>query len=256
MTCNQDGKPCLSDAEAMNAKWEIAREIIRNENQLVTDRMTSFLTLQGFLFTALVFGSSALANDATRDYRWLLLIVLCAVCCLGFISPRLVSPGLRAAFRHIDATKEWWKSYLENCDDYRMQHPFPVLIGRRANSFGFILFLKKRDLDEPYDDLGLDEDARKRIGIRYDLGLHRIPDFLTWMWLSAIVVYVTTFSTLAIRNWQLKSPVSVTTIKISQGANSEDITLTYNGDSASVEALVRRLTAIPSKPSTQSNNAP
>ena len=43
----------LSDA---NEKFPIAREIIRHENDLVNNRVTWLLVLQGFLFTAFVNG--------------------------------------------------------------------------------------------------------------------------------------------------------------------------------------------------------
>ena len=49
--------------------WHRAFKMIELENQLVNHRMTSLLTLQGFLFTGLVFGAYGLADGQVTAYH-------------------------------------------------------------------------------------------------------------------------------------------------------------------------------------------
>ena len=118
---------------------EAAREIIRNENDLINHRLTAFLTLQGFLFAAVVFGSQGFAAK-DREYQHVAAFFLIVVSYAGFVVPRLLEPVVRAANRHINATREWWYEYRSDVE-YRDVCPFPGLVGNTARSReAFLLF--------------------------------------------------------------------------------------------------------------------
>lgn len=205
--------------------------------------MASFLTLQGFLFTALVFASAALASESNKDYRLLLVGVLVVVSGLGFVSPRLVSPTLRAAFRHVVATNEWWIKFSTD-PQYRLAHPFPVLIGKRADSYGLFWFLRKQDEDDPYTELQLSCEAHNRIGIVSGIGLHLVPNLLTWLWLVFLFVFGGITGYLVSGYSSPGTKLTVTKITITEGQGINLTTISFEGDQSKIADLERRIKPI------------
>ena len=74
----------MDTSERVFKKAEIIRAIIRDENQLVNQRITWLLTIQGFLFTAL---SLSLKNPSAENIVWIFILIGISVSLSAFSSP-------------------------------------------------------------------------------------------------------------------------------------------------------------------------
>ena len=64
---NPPGLNPTEDALTLAKRWEMARELIEHEDNLVNHRIGWILNLQGFLFAALGLGASAWSVGPTRN---------------------------------------------------------------------------------------------------------------------------------------------------------------------------------------------
>jgi hypothetical protein len=127
--------------EKREERWKYAREVIAHEDNLTAQRVTWFLTLQGFLFTALTFGTNGLASGVNKEYHWLLHTILLLVSAAGIASPFLVVPMLTAAIRQRRAVGFWWREYGQKSDTEWAalddKFKFPPAKGPESNEFDY-----------------------------------------------------------------------------------------------------------------------
>jgi hypothetical protein len=93
--------------------YKLARAQIEHENTLVSHRITWFLTLQGFLFTAVFLTAAGLLdpNKAAMDPigRRYLAVAIGMLCLVGIGSSVACFLLVRAAYKQIDVVNSWWK---------------------------------------------------------------------------------------------------------------------------------------------------
>jgi hypothetical protein len=98
--------------------WKLARRAVEHEDGLVTDRLTAYLTLQGFLFAALgiIVKSYVEQYKATERIGLEVPLFLIAfglvICTIGIISSIITNWGIQTAYDQNDAIEEWWKYYI------------------------------------------------------------------------------------------------------------------------------------------------
>ena len=107
--------------------YKLARAQIEHENTLVSQRITWYLTLQGFLFTAVFLTAANLVdpNKVGMDPRGRLYLAIAIglLCVLGIISSVACYLLIRAAYRQIDEVSGWWN---ERSD---LAAKFPLVTG-------------------------------------------------------------------------------------------------------------------------------
>lgn len=114
--------------------YKLARAQIEHEDTLVSQRITWYLTLQGFLFTA-VFLTAADLLDPTKagmhsTGRLYLAIAIGLLCVLGIGSSITRYLLIRAAYRQIEKVSGWWNGRSERAAK------FPRITG--AGGFDFL----------------------------------------------------------------------------------------------------------------------
>jgi hypothetical protein len=208
--CNNNERHLDKDIEErliLQRAWENARGIMQHENDLVNHRISAFLTLQGFLFAAYGVVAGGFANKDNEDYRIFLGFILLIIAFFGFVTPRIFDPIIRAAYRHVAATREWWRLFRNNdfVDEnnqkisYRIKHPFPEHTGERAMSYHWLCFRKPVEKDGQYGigdkNLDLDYKGKKHInGINEaKSGIHKIPVYFEWLWVSILIFTILFF---------------------------------------------------------------
>ena len=156
-------------------RWKAAREIIAHEDNLTTHRLTWFLTLQGFLFTAFAFGISALTRGENKEYHPVIQAGLILIGSAGAISPFLVVPMIKSAIRQRRAAGLWWRKCGRLPDaawaalDERLK--FPPVKGPESNEF----------------DYATDHDIKEEeIWARPALGSYYLPHVLGLVWVLLI----------------------------------------------------------------------
>jgi hypothetical protein len=221
---------CTQTAEELKQKllekgWDCSRELVRHENELANHRIVAFLSIQAFLFAAFFVGVSAFANESNRDFRPHIWVLLTLVSAAGYRCSWLIEPVLRAAFRHVHATLEWWQRFSTD-ETYRKEVPFPVLIGRTARHRRFFLGLFGayfRTEDEPYPELRLTPEAEARINVEAVAGIPRLPGFMLVVWALLFLL------SLGVGAWQLwsaavpASAATVTKIKIVEDSRGHPV---------------------------------
>ncbi|MGR8933243.1 MAG: hypothetical protein ACU837_02500 [Gammaproteobacteria bacterium] len=252
--CNGNCDAEKTEREILQNAWENARDIIKNEGDLLNHRTTAFLSLQGFLFAAFGLLLSRLTSD-NKDYHLYIYLFLFIVSWLGFVSPRLVSPGLRAAIRQARATQEWWDKFKID-KEYRKSHPFPSIIALRANSYNlfFPLFItedpNRIDQDDPYDELGLSDAAINRINNPYKIGLHHLPENMRKVWAPVLALLLIFGVYNFVKNCSSSNNINKTAITLieeaeTKGAGKQRMELLYEGEIESLNDLQRRIKSIP-----------
>lgn len=229
------------DDDPMQKAWENARGIIQHEDNLVNHRVTAFLTMQGFLFAGLAIGLGGLAADKNAEIRPVIVVFLLVLCVVGYLSPRLVGPAIRAALRQVEATKIWWYEFTRELP-YRGECPFPPIAGREARAHSFWLHLRICD-DESYaPDLGA---IGCNVTVRSRMALHRLPGLLTCVWLALFLIG-TAFAGLQVwHDWRRSEASSSTEIKIREGDNVDNVGVSFEGMATGLDDLERRVKAIP-----------
>jgi hypothetical protein len=112
--------------DTMLKKWEIARGIIENENEIINHRINWFLTLQGILFVAFTYGITGQIEETEIYSKTLIFITTIIICIVGAFSPWFIIPSLHSGIRQMLATHIWW-THLSSRHDQEVQ--FPPLLG-------------------------------------------------------------------------------------------------------------------------------
>lgn len=114
--------------------YKLARAQVEHENTLVGQRITWYLTLQGFLLTATFVTAANLLAPTNQGMhataRLNLAIAIGLLCFLGVGSSVACCLLIRAAYAHINRVVAWW-----HCEPTRVSQ-FPELTG----TGGFQLF--------------------------------------------------------------------------------------------------------------------
>jgi hypothetical protein len=99
-------------------KFELAREIISEENGLINQRVTWFLILQGLLFNAFVNGIGLYYKgpDIIQKTHLYATIGLIAIGVLGIIFCFLVRTVTDQAYSQIHKVASWWEA--QNIKDF------------------------------------------------------------------------------------------------------------------------------------------
>ena len=97
--------------------WQIARGVIQHEDGLVHNRVTWFLTIQGFFFAAFGLGGVKLVELLMQAESCKELLILSLLWCLligiaylGWRSAEFIKPSLVAAKDQNANVEHWWKS--------------------------------------------------------------------------------------------------------------------------------------------------
>jgi len=180
----------MNGQTSTDADWEKAFRMIELENNLINHRITALLTLQGFLFAGLIFGSNGLAQGQSTEYRWQLQILLLTLAFVGFVSPLLIRPGVFAAFRQICAGARWLS---RRTDRPELLKAYPPIVGHKKAA--------------GYTDDGFDEKDVKAIKNINSLsvGIHQVPGLLMLTWVITFGVLVHCYGWLSLFNW---APIS------------------------------------------------
>ena len=146
MQVSEDRRKPLEDIAALE-RYKLARAQVEHENNLISQRITWYLTLQGFLFAAL-FVAVGLLFDAhkfpkfeiARSYLAAAIAVLPVVGALASVACFLL---IRSAYAQIDAVVSWWSAQGFEITDWP-----PItgtggfsLFGHRVTGADFVLVL-------------------------------------------------------------------------------------------------------------------
>ena len=123
---------------AYHRQWGVARAMIEREDELVHQRMTSYLTTQGFLFTAFGVLSAGWLGKAERAEPHLFIpvaVVLAMFCIVAITLAFHTKDAVDAAVKQIRRTVQWWVEYSqerlpEDNESLVLQRPFPPVIGQ------------------------------------------------------------------------------------------------------------------------------
>lgn len=103
-----DGAAAIAPLEL----YKLARGQVEHENTLVGQRITWYLTLQGFLFAAAFITAGALIKPIATGANALglrnLTIAAGLLCCLGIASSVACFLLIRAAYLQISHVADWW----------------------------------------------------------------------------------------------------------------------------------------------------
>lgn len=122
-------------------QWEVTRAMIQHEDGLVHQRMTSYLTTQGFLLAAFgVLTNAWLGRSDHAEFRMFIpaVVVLSAFCFIAITTAFHTKDAVDAAVKQIGRTVRWWMQYsgegLPSSDpglpDLVADRPFPPVIGQ------------------------------------------------------------------------------------------------------------------------------
>ncbi|MBW4422299.1 MAG: hypothetical protein KME13_24310 [Myxacorys californica WJT36-NPBG1] len=94
-------------------QFDMAREIIKHEDNLVNNRVTWLLVLQGFLFTAFVNGIGML--EKVSDYTPQRIVAgLVLVGLLGIVTSLIARNTILVAYDHTNKVESWWNEKAED----------------------------------------------------------------------------------------------------------------------------------------------
>ena len=244
--------PSAEESVRLKNAWDCSREIIRNENDIANHRMTAYLQTQAFLFAAfcLSFASLIKESGASQIALYACLAFALLISGAGYCCSWLIEPVVRAAFRHIAATTEWWKRFLKYPKS-RDKYQFPVMIGKQARVRRFFLGLfttKPSRPDEPYCEMEFSDDATKKINEEMAVGTPPIPLQLLRMWAFLFIItslYGICCVTPAARFFTTSDRSTSTTIQIVEDASGSRAAIKFSGDSSRLHELVKRIEHIP-----------
>lgn len=141
--------------------YENAREIISNENELARNRMTAFLTLQGFLFAAFGLGFRVYLDESNLSLLCVSVYLFqLAISITGSLSALIFYEILRRAYKHIDATRFWfyyhWHTKRKEQSEIKFEEnqcpPFPSLTGGGEYKEDYIGYYKHEEIGEDYSN--------------------------------------------------------------------------------------------------------
>ena len=115
----------LSDVQADEAT-KVVRELIRYESDLLHQRLTWLLQIQGLLFAALAFAWNARSKP--------LIILFCA---LGMATAVSIALALRLYSPAVRSLQDWWSERLT-----QQQRHYRLVIGYRSPSRGLTWLLR------------------------------------------------------------------------------------------------------------------
>jgi hypothetical protein len=126
-------QPTLPPSEKVSATspWELARNVIEHEDNLINHRLTWLITIQGFLFAAFAVVAKDLF-DSTHGRETMLRVTLYATAFLGIASAYIVWNTIRTAFIYMRCITEWWNQNFDSRQVIQGQ-PYPPLRGTRGN---------------------------------------------------------------------------------------------------------------------------
>jgi hypothetical protein len=108
-------------------KLDLVREIIRHEDNLVNNRVTWLLVLQGFLFTAFVNGLSLLDKLVDQRFRPRLISGLVVIGALGITNSITARNTISSAYKHSYRVGRWWEEHIRDSTEKHppIKAPFP-----------------------------------------------------------------------------------------------------------------------------------
>ena len=98
-------------------KFKLARELIRDEDGLVNNRVNWLLVFQGFLFTAFV-GGVGLYEKMPVCYYTLITVGLILIGVFGIVSSFVAMYPVVMAAKQLYSVKTWWLNQLKNADEF------------------------------------------------------------------------------------------------------------------------------------------
>jgi hypothetical protein len=99
----------VSDKE----NFDMVREIIRHEDNLVNNRVTWLLVLQGFLFAAFVNGLGLL-DKLPGPFRLRAIGGLLLIGLLGIVTSLVARNTISTAYDHIEKVTSWWEKLIKD----------------------------------------------------------------------------------------------------------------------------------------------
>jgi succinate dehydrogenase/fumarate reductase cytochrome b subunit len=223
--------------------WENAREVICHENELVSHRITGWLSIQGFLFAALFVCTTNFAADSSASSQICIAGFMLAVAYVGYVSTLRIYPAVRAAYRHVSATKLWWNKYLastQSSADYHTRYPFPLIVGKRAKSLRWYFPVEETsDKDKAYDDCGFEKDDQATINDVMAAGIPKLITLFAWLWYWLLISFLAFGWLLFPSNFGNTGTSS--TISIKEDSKSGDVSISYKGKIDQLPDLERRI---------------
>lgn len=97
--------------EQLKETWDRAREMIKNENELINQRLSWMFAAQAFLFAAFLIGVNAAVDPAIQDTldRILIVFFLLPVIYVGFLSSLTAYRMVRDANNQREFAESYWK---------------------------------------------------------------------------------------------------------------------------------------------------
>jgi hypothetical protein len=201
--------------ERLNQKdrWDLCRQVIEHEDNLVNHRLTWFLVINGFLMTACGASLGTLATAAPTRFQWGVVAFLAANCLLGLVISLLATPAILGAYRHVGVLDSWWSLSEKMAKEYKLAD-YPPLIGAVDDSQSPYGKLEPDRnpyrLDNRFWDYHRKRSKEKVRGFWHFEGAERYPALFAMFWVLGF---------LAIAGWvilqksgpqELDSPMSIT----------------------------------------------
>ncbi len=98
----------------MDRRWGVARSMITHEDSLISGRLSSFLTLQGFLFAALGVVVKVYVDQESKRLPGLVRVFSLIISLVGAWSSCITYFGVQAAYEQNGKTIAWWNAFLKN----------------------------------------------------------------------------------------------------------------------------------------------
>lgn len=201
--------------------WKKALELIKHENELVNHRISSTLTFQGLLYAGLGLSSIKIFDLYAEKEYYPFIILSCAVFIIsivGLSSSTIITTGIRAAMRQVNASSLWLVTVKQNrCDNFKKIYPCPPITGN-PSKYSFIFHLIGRDTPyyDYYGTCELKPHCKKNICKDYvnsindigslSLSTHMILDVVQATWAILIIFMLISIPPLYIPNINSKTP--------------------------------------------------
>jgi hypothetical protein len=121
---SQPDAPEVSSKKLLHRQWDMARSVIKDEGDAISWKLSSFLTLQGFLFTALSFvisGYLGSLNHEIRDERSRMGRAMfyfgAIICSVGLCSSAISHFAIQAQLSYSHEVADWWDNLRSSVHD-------------------------------------------------------------------------------------------------------------------------------------------
>lgn len=170
-------------AEAQR-RWEIATSMVQHQDQVISDRLGSFLTIQGFLFAAIGLLIQKRIYRTEFHISYTALAFFAAICAAGFTTAYLSYKNIHLCYEQKGKIALWWNEYFYGTDSTIEASGELAVIGSGKTDYPPVLFVSGNYVRTPI----------------------AMPLILSILWaLFVIIIFIISISSINIRKIKQKT---------------------------------------------------